>query len=262
MNRLTRCLLLAGVLLSLTLVSACVTTETGGFSTKQDKKKSLDYSVQLAMTYIRNGNWEAAKRHLKTALEIDNSSADVYEALAIVFQQTGENELAETNFKKSISLDGSLSRVRNNYAAFLYQQSRYEEAVKQLELVVEDTLYEKRPGAYENLGLAYVQLKKYDKAEAAFRRAYLMNKRNVGLVYQLADVYFLMGEYPKSQQFYDAYRKQVTQQPAQALWLGIRLAEKFDNQDAIASFALALKNLYPMSKELLEYNKTYGSGNE
>ena len=68
-----------------------------------------------------------------------------------------------------------------------------------------------------------------------------------------------MGDYPKSQQYYDAYRNEVEQQPAAALWLGIRLADKFDNRDSLSSFSLALKNLYPTSKEYLLYKDAYGN---
>ena len=240
------------------VLSACVTTETGGIGDKADDAKALEYSVQLARTYIRAGNWPAAKRHLKNALEIDDSSAEVYEALALVFQNTGEFELTEENYKKSIKLNPDFSRVRNNYATFLYSQQRYEEAAEQLERVVADTLYEKRAQAYVNLGRAYMQMNQLAKAEPAFHRAFMMERRNYALMYQLADVYFQMGDYPKSQQFYNAYKSQTKQLPAEALWLGIRLAEIFDNQNQLSSYAMALKNRYPTTKEYLLYKEKFG----
>ncbi|MEE8057323.1 MAG: type IV pilus biogenesis/stability protein PilW [Pseudomonadales bacterium] len=239
-------------------LSACVTTQQGGLAARADEKKTLEYSVQLARSYISKGHWAAAKRHLKNALKIDKSSPEVYETLALVFQNTGETELAEENFKRSIKLASDYSRVRNNYAVFLYQQRRYKEAAKQLEVVVSDILYDKRGMAFVNLGRSYLQLEELNKAEAAFSRAYGMDRHNAQLMYQLADVYFQLKEYPKAYRLYRAYRSQVKQQPAQALWLGIRLADKFDNQDEFSSFVLALKNLYPASKEYLEYKSVFG----
>ena len=239
--------------------TGCVTTERGGIGSKADDQKAVEYSVQLARTYIKNRNWEAAKRHLKNALEIDKSSPAIYEALAMVFQNTGEIELAEKNYRQALKLKPSFSRVRNNYAAFLYQQKRYKQAAKELEKVVADTLYAKRAFAYVNLGRSYVQLGDLYKAEEAMYRAYLMERRNVLIIYELADIYFLLQDYAKAQQFYSAYRAQVKQQPARALWLGIRLAKEFDNRDDISSYALALKNLYPSSKEYLEYKRVFGN---
>ena len=245
-------------LLSALLISGCVTTERGGLA-KADDEKTLEYSLQLAMNYIRNNNWDAAKRHLRTALEIDDASAEVNEAMALVSQNTGEIELAEKHYRRAVKLDPKFSRIRNNYAAFLYQQKRYSDATKQLERVVQDTLYDKRSSAYVNLGRSYLQLNNIEGAEAAFYRAYRMDRNNIPLQYQLAEVYFQMENYPKAQGFYDSYRSQVKQQPAQALWLGIQLADKFDNDNALSSFSLALKNLYPTSKEYLEYKKVYGN---
>ncbi len=88
----------------------------------------------------------------KLAYEIDPNNAEVHEAFALVYQSTGEFELAEESFKTAIRLDRKFSRARNNYAAFLYSQQRYEEAEKQLEYVVQDTLYKARPARFRQPG--------------------------------------------------------------------------------------------------------------
>ena len=73
-------------------------------------------------------------------------------------------------------------------------------------------------------------------------------------------MYYQLGEYSKAQEFYDAYRKQLKSQTPASLWLGIRLADKFGDHNAQASYALVLKNLYPRSEEYLEYMSAYGDG--
>jgi type IV pilus assembly protein PilF len=246
-------------LLALPMV-ACVTTESGVFTEKKDPQKALEYSVQAARSYISQRNWDAAKRHLRTAVEIDANNAEVHESLALVFQNTGEFELADQHFRRSVALDGKRSRVRNNYAVFLYQQARYSDAEKQLERVVEDVLYESRPAAYVNLGLVRMKLLKYDTARDAFERARLMDNRNPVTLFQLAEVHYQLGDFSRAQQFYEGYRKQVPRQTAGTLWLGVRLADKFGDRNAMASYALALKNLYPRSDEYLEYLSVYGNG--
>ena len=64
---------LASVAVTDCLAGRCVTTETGGFEDKKDPQKAVEFSVQAARSYIQEGNWEAAKRHLKNALEIDDT---------------------------------------------------------------------------------------------------------------------------------------------------------------------------------------------
>lgn len=263
MNRPNYCISLHNIaatvfLLSALLLGGCVTTEKGGLSSKKDPSKNLEYSLQLARSYINDRNWDAAKRHLKNAMDIDDTSAEIYEAMALVFQNTGEIELAEENYKKSIKLDPNSSRVRNNYAAYLFFLQRYEEAAEQLEIVVKDTLYRKRAVALANLGRCYRQLNRWSNAEEVFRRALLLDRDNPALMFEMAETLFQLADYANSQKYYDAYRSKVKQQAPQALLLGIRLASKFDNSNAFSSYALALKNLYPTSQAYLDYKKEFG----
>lgn len=242
------------------LLAGCITTHEGGFEEKKDPKKALAYSVEAARNYIQEGNWEAAKRHLKTALEIDDRNADVHESMALVFWRTGEFEQADKHFRTAVSIDGNNSRIHNNYAAFLYEQKRYAEAEIQLQKVAEDLLYERRADAFVNLGMVRLKLKKYAAAKDVFERASLMDRGNPVITFQLAEVYYQLGDYAKAQSFYEGYRKQASGQSSASLWLGIRLADRFGDHDALASYALALKNLYPQSEEYLAYKSVYSDG--
>ena len=65
-------------------VTGCVTTTTGGFNVEASDEKEIERRVQLASNYLRNGNVDAAKKHLKRALEIDTKSAEVHNTLGLV----------------------------------------------------------------------------------------------------------------------------------------------------------------------------------
>lgn len=242
-------------------LAACVTTQTGGFENKKDPQKAVQFSVEAARNYIQEGDWEAAKRHLRNALDIDSHNADANEALALVFWRTGEFEQADKSFRSAISnaKEIDVSRIRNNFAAFLYDRKRYADAETQLEKVAEDLLYDRRPDAFVNLGRVRIKLKKYAAAKDVLERAALMDRNNPVILFQLAEVSFALGDYAKAQNFYDAYRKQVSTQSSASLWLGIRLANQQGDQNSVASYALALKNLFPQSEEYLEYKSVYGN---
>lgn len=242
--------------------AGCVTTETGGFAEKKDPKKAAELSVQAARNYISDRNWEAARRHLKVALDIDDNNAEAHESLAQVFWMTGEIEEADKHYRRAIALASKNSRARNNYAAYLYQQKRYKDAESQLEFVAEDLLYEKRAEAFRNLGKARIKLKDYAGAKTALERSLMMERKNPGALLELAEVNFRLGEFARSQELFDAFRRDVKRQTPASLWLGVRLADKFGDRNAQASFALALRNLYPRSEEYLEYVSVYGNGND
>ncbi len=236
-------------------VAGCVTTTTGGFSADASDEKEIERRVQLASNYLRMGKMDAAKKHLKRALEIDPKSAEVHSSLGLVFQLSGEFELAEEHFKKSIRLDSSYSRGRNNYAVFLYERGRYKEAMGQLEIVVKDTLYENRANAFANLGKCALKLDKREQAQEAYTRALLMERGHSTSMLELAILYFDKSKYIESQRFYDQYRG-AARQSARSLWLGVRLARIFEDQNAEASYALALKNLYPKSQQYIDYKSS------
>ena len=237
-------------------LAGCVTETETVFTEKASPEKVLEQRVALARQYIGEGNWDAAKRNLKAAVEIDDSSAEVYEAYALVYQSTGEFELAEQNFERAIRLDRDFSRARNNYAAFLYSQERYREAEVQLEEVIKDTLYNARPQAFLNLGLCRLRLFDPRGAEEAFLRTLAMDARNPIALLEVAHLRLDAGDSRNASLYYDEYRKLVRQQSARALWFGIRLARVTGDQDAEGSFALALSNLYPKSAEYEAYRRS------
>lgn len=244
------------MLLSALLLGGCVTTTEGGFTEEASPERALERRVSLARQYIGEGDWENAKRNLELANEINSKNPEVHEAFALVYQSTGEFELAEDHFKQALRLDSSFSRCRNNYAAFLYSRERYKEAERELERVVEDTLYTARPQAFVNLGLARQQLYDPQGAEEAFVRALSMDRRNRIALLEVAQIRFDAGDYAGATDYYSSYRSVARQQSARGLWLGIQLAQATGDNDAEASYVLALSSLYPDSAEYEAYQRT------
>lgn len=240
-------------------LGGCITTTEGGFTEDASPTKALEKRVGLARHYIGERNWEAAKRNLQLADEIDANNPEVYEAFALVYQSTGEYELAEQNFKKAISIDKNFSRCRNNYAAFLYSQERYQEAEEQLDYVVKDTLYSGRPNAFVNLGLCRLKLFDTQGAEESFVRALAMDRTNQIALFELARIRYEAQDYPTANKYYDTYRTVVRNQSAAGLLLGIQLAQADGDRDSLASYALALRTMYPKSAEYQAYKRTVKS---
>lgn len=239
----------------LALLPACVTQEGQVFTAAASPDAALERRVQLARSYIGEQNWEDAKRNLKLAAEIDPDAPEVNEAFALVYQSTGEYELAEEHFLRALEQQPDFSRARNNFAAFLYQQQRYADAEKQLEIVIRDTLYESRPRAFLNLGLCRLRLENDAGARDAFQRALTMDRTNTIALMELAHIEYRAEDWALSQRYYDYYKSLVRRQPPRALWLGVRLADKLGDDNAVASYGLALRNMYPDSAEFQAYEK-------
>jgi type IV pilus assembly protein PilF len=240
------------VLLALALLAGCVTTESGGLPKAKPVDERVKAHLDLARGYLEQRDVLKARRPLEQALEIDPTSVEANVLMATVLQVEGEKDLAEASYKKALRSDANDAMARNNYGSFLYAQGRYEEAHKQLLVAIQDTSYTARGQAYENLALTELKLGRPDDAEKNLQRALMLNSQQPRALLELANLYFERGTYPAAKQYYDAYTGMARQTP-RSLWLGIRLARVFDDADAIASYALALKNLYPGTEEYRLY---------
>ncbi len=256
---LTRAL---AVLLVLSMTS-CVTTTTGGFNVESSQERALQDYIQLAIGYYEAGDMAGAKRHIANALSINSRSSEAYNVQALVMQREGEFRLAQENFERAISLDSSNSRARNNFAAFLFAQQRFEEAYRQLETVANDTMYDSRALAFENLGLTAQRTDRPERAVYAFERALQLNPNLYRASLEMAAVKFSEGLFAESMRFYNQFVVSSNfynvPQSARSLWLGIQLEQRFDNTEGAAIYALLLESLY---RDSPEYQLYVNSANE
>jgi len=245
--------LLAPLVLAL-LAQGCVTTTSSSFTA--DKQAEIQRRVEAATAYLEKGNTEQAIVHLKRALELDPNSAPVHDTLAQVFWKSGEYELAQDHFRKAIASDPQFSRARNNYAAFLYERGDTRGAIRELEHVVSDTLYESRGAAFANLGRAYQKVGETAKAEEALSRAVKMDRRQWPAMLELAAINYDRGDHEQAARYYEQFRRLAPRQTPRSLLLGIRLARLAGDRDAEASYSLQLKSMYPDSAEYREFSST------
>lgn len=220
--------------------------------TEDERVKTL---VELGTGYLRSGDYARAKEHLNRAIRVDSKSAIAHNALALVFQLEQEYEVAEDHFRKALRSNPKSTRVRNNYGAFLFDRGRYRDAIEHLERAAEDRYYEGRPTVFENLGVSYLRIGDREKAEQAFDRAVALNPDQARALLELARIHFERQQYVPARQMFRRFQ-QVSNSNAKSLWLCVRLARVFENEDEEASCGLALRNMYPASKEYEQYEES------
>ena len=239
--------------LLVSLLVACVTTQKGGFASSKSTEEAAAVRVNAAKQYLQVRDFASARRHLKIAMELSPKSAGVHDALALTFHASGELELAEKHYKKAIAYGNGASQFRINYANFLFKQQQFKLAASELEIIAEDSLYEKRETGLILLGLTQQQLLEPAAAKRSFERALVLNPRHSRVLRELAIMNYEAADYAKSWQYFMQYRQVVGQLNAEMLLLGIHLTDELNNSDAKVSFVLALKNLYPDSSEYQSY---------
>jgi len=231
-------------------LAGCTTTGSTGSS----RSNALDDHIQLGLNYIGEGNRQMARTHLLRALELDKRSPGAHHGMALLFQLELEKDLAEKHFKQALAADRNFTRARNNYAVFLFQEGRFEDAYRQFEIAGEDVNYEMRPPVFYGLGVAADRLGKSAEAEEAWLKAIALTPRYASPYLELGDLYLRQEKFALARRYLEAY-DQLAQPQARSLWLAVRIARHFGDKDAEASKGLALEKLFPDSRERREYEK-------
>ena len=248
---------LLSILLMTGMISACVTTTTGGFNVQPSEEEAMEDYIQLAIAYYDAGDLAGARRHISRAMEIDDRNSSIYNVLALIFQREGDMELADENFRRAIRLDRDNSRARNNYAALLFSLGEYEQAYEQLSLVTQDTMYEGRAIAFENLGRSAVSLGLKSEAEQAFQRALQLNGNLYVSAIELALLRAERQDWEGARRAFQQYLTtaefyNIPHTP-RALLAGISIESKFQNQELVRNFTRILTTLYRESPEFEAY---------
>lgn len=237
-------------------VAGCITQRTSGREKTIDLGKSLDLHIQMATGYIKKGNRESARHHLKKAFSIDSDSAPATGAMAQLYELEGEPVLAEEQFKLALKRDKNFTQNRNNYGVFLFNLKRYEESYSEFEKTAADLEFPGRAQALSNVGRVALKLGNTIRAKAAFEHSIILDRNAPEPYIELAEINFQEQEYATAKNYLDGYGR-VGQQSARSLLLGIRLEKVFGNKDKEASLAIVLKNMFPYSKEYLEYKQNH-----
>lgn len=232
----------------LLLLSGCVTTVEGTTREVGTPEERVRAHIDLARGYLEEGNYLRARAPLEKALAVDSTSVEAHVLKAIVHQREEENALAETHYRSALSHDPDNAQALNNFGSFLFAQGRVEEAIVPLRKAVDDPAYQARGQAYENLGLVELSLDNVEAAQAAFSRALMLGQRQPRSSLELAALYYDQGNYVLATEYYTQFRNAARQTP-RSLCLGMQLAGALGASDELASYTLALRNLYPGSAE-------------
>lgn len=245
----------------LVLLAACTVQEFPN-DHKVDVVAGARDRVAIAAEYLQKGENERAQLHLKKALELDSKSAEAHNLMAILLERENEMKGADKHYRRAIKLREDFSQAHNNYGVFLFKRGKYKDAARQFEKAAADIGYPLRSAALEGLGRSALKLDDKDRAERAFQRALRIDASLPGASLEMADLNFERQNLAAARAYYQRFLQLTESQPqtARSLWLGIRIERQLGDRNALSSYELALKRLYPGSPEYKSYAASLESG--
>jgi tetratricopeptide (TPR) repeat protein/TolB-like protein len=127
-------------------------------------RETSDGHICLGGVYNQTGEYDRAVQEFQRALQIDVSNEDGLRGQADAYVKLGNHAAAEAAYQKAVSLRPNYWGVYSWLGTFYYSQARYSEAITQFKKVVELA-----PGnyrGYSNLGGMYVAQGRYSESLA------------------------------------------------------------------------------------------------
>lgn len=244
---------IVGVICCAVLLGGCVKTTNQRLV---NPESAHDKRIELGMQYLGIDKRDNARRQFTKALEYRKNSAEAWHGIGMVHEANGETEPAGKAFQKALRFADKSNRtpIAVSYGKFLMNQQEPDKACPYFEEAGADFDYNRRFEALFFLGKCSAITGDVARVKSSYEHALNLNDRFTAPMVDLAEIYFNEGEYSRSKRMLDRFLT-LSKPTAQSLWLSIRIERVFGNRDKEASNALALRNLFPYSKEYLEYKQ-------
>jgi len=211
-----------------------------------DARSRAAIHTELGASYYGRGQYAVALEELREAIRSDPGYASAYSVLGLVHMELREDDVAVRNFEQALKLSPNDSDTNNNYGWFLCQRNRIDESIKYFMVAVKNPLYPTPDRSYVNAGLCLLKKNDLAGAEDMFNKAFRVQPRNPQALYNLGSLSYGRGQLMEAKS-YLAQLAQVSQDTAESLWLGLRVARKLGEKNDETTYALQLKRKFPNS---------------
>jgi tetratricopeptide (TPR) repeat protein len=167
--------------LGLGLLLACVTV------TEQEIRQAQAHR-DLGAMHLQRGELELAIREYRHAIKVYPRGAEAHFGVGEAYRRKGEAALAEKHLQKALVYDPELLDARLNLGALYIEQERFEDAIRENRLLLEDPTFLLPERALVNLAWAEYKSGDTTVAEQHLREAVGVNRRsfqahlNLGIV--------------------------------------------------------------------------------
>lgn len=259
-----RAVVAAVVTLAATLTGCAVSPSSDASGGLSDLKTASDQTeadrrarvrLELAAAYFAEGRNSIALDEVKQALVAQPDLSEAFNLRGLIYGALNEPRLAEDSFQRALRLTTRDGAVMHNYAWFLCQVRRFDEAEAMFQKALAEPQYREVLRSLLARGVCLVRAERLAQAQQVLSRAYELDPGNPFTGYHLSEVLFLRGEHERA----DFYLQRVHSQPQAAsprsLWLAVRLAYKLGDEAAVTSWGQRLRERFPQSPEALWFEQ-------
>lgn len=222
---------------------ACVSAQQ-----QKNTYRIAESNLQLGVGYFQQGKTEAALVKILKALEAFPDYPEAHSSIALVYQQLDEHEKSRKHYEIALELQPGNGVIYNNYGTLLCKIGKPLEAEPHFLQALKSRGYRTPAAALENLGVCFMQVPDFDKADKYLRQALKINPRLPGALLQMAHISFEKKRYMSSRAYLQRLREVAAMGPG-GLWLGIKVEKKLGDEEAVQMYGTQLRRKFPDSNE-------------
>ena len=234
------------LLVVLGTASGCATQNAFGHLSNDEKAST--FNAELGTSYLMAGELEPAELKLDRALEQDPDNALANNSYAKLRATLDDPAGAERAFVKSIRNDPKRAEYRNNYAIFLCDQGRTDDAIAQFVAASENKFYRTPEFALDNAGVCALDADRHALADQYLRSAIRLNPRFAPSMLNMAELKLDTDDVALADAYYTRYLT-LASQNAHSLAVGIKVKQALGEESEAQEFARQLVANYPTSNQ-------------
>ena len=251
MNKKPRKAFLAGLLLSLILLSGCSSNQSVDADAKTDARKAAESNTQLGLEYMNRGQLEVAMGKLKKAVKDDPGYAPAHTVLAVLYERLGEIQLAGKSYQKAVQADPTSGDVNNNYGVYLCKTGKEQQAIPYLLKALDDPFYSTPAVALANAGSCAMNNDELADADTYLRNALKYDPQFPDALLSMANLKFRQNNNLGARAFLQRYEAVAPQTP-ESLFLGYEIETALRDNKTARQYLSLLNSQFPESKEAEE----------
>jgi len=146
--------------------------------------------------YLKLKDYKKAMPLFKKAIELNPENEDVLYYMGLYYERLGDYEKAKLNYRKALLINPIQPETRINLGNIYYRLGNFEAAKQEFEIT-----YAQNNNFFDaliNIGLVNCELEKYDEAIKCLKNVLQHLPNDLGVMYDLAWVYFKQSEFQKS----------------------------------------------------------------
>jgi type IV pilus assembly protein PilF len=228
---------------------------TDSAADKGNPERRARARLELAGLYFSRGQATEALDDVNNAIAAKPDLAEAYGLRGLIYGALGQMPQADDSFQSSLRLNPNDADTRHNYAWFLCQQRRYNEADAQFNNAIAQPQYREVVRSLLAQGVCQARAGKWLEAERTLSRSYELDPANPATAYNLSDVLVRKGDLQRARFYIGRINAVREQASAQSLWLAARIERGLGNDAALQDLGRQLRERFPQSPQALQYEQ-------